>query len=526
MNVILILIDTLRRDYLSPYGGTRVATPSFQRLAEMGTTFENAYLTSYPCMPARRDLWTGRYEFPWRGWGPLEPGDSPLPQVLSAAGVHTGLVTDHYHLFEHGSGNYHFGFESWEFIRGQEKDAWRLAAGDVSWPGPEFSKIHRGWRQYWANTAQWRDGLDWKSENQTFAARTFRAAADWVDANRQAQPFFLMVDCFDPHEPFDPPEPYRRRYEDHPGEERMLWPVYGPASRYSDAELRDVRGLYAGEVALVDTWLGHFLDRLERLGRLKDTMLIVTTDHGHLFGEHGMIGKPSTVHGDSNLYQEIASVPFFFYHPDGRGGQRRSELVQPVDIYPTVLAALQESGVMVQGSGGKTPLGGPADLHGHDLLPLLLTDSDRSTLNAHVAAARAAVGVFSPAPTGFPDWPRRHAFYAKYGEAINVTDGCYTLFQWPPGGTNEPLYWYSGQPPEFLKPRGVGPYDACATRYPIDWLRGPMRTALYDVQADPQQLRDLAVKQPETVRRLQTALREWLLAIEAPKEQLHRLGLE
>ncbi|HEV7216170.1 MAG TPA: sulfatase [Chloroflexota bacterium] len=542
MNVVVVLIDTLRKDHLSPYGTTQVATPNFQRLADMGTTFEQAYLTSYPCMPARRDLWTGRYEFPWRGWGPLEAGDQALPEVLSHGGVHTGLVTDHYHLFEHGSGNYQFGFDSWEFIRGQEKDPWALAAGDVTWPGLEFSKIHRGWRQYWANTRRWRDGLNWRSEEHTFAAQTFRSAATWLDANRQAEPFFLLIDCFDPHEPFDPPEPYRRRYEDQPGQERMLWPIYGPADRYSEAELRDVRGLYAGEVALVDTWLGYFMDRLERLGRLDDTMLIVTTDHGHLFGEHGMLGKPSTTHGDSNLYQEVAAVPFFVYIPGAPGGQRRQELVQLVDVYPTVLAALAREGTspaapLLGGEGepgvhGDAPAWAarfgvaPERLHGHDLTPLVTGQRLPQAPPAAAGGAGTVRALTAPAPAGEGRWRREYAFYAKFGEAINVTDGRYTLFQWPPSESNAPLFWYGSQPPSFLKPRGVGDYEPCDQRYPIDWIRGPMRTALFDVTADPAQRHDLSAEQPHVLQRMQAALRDWLLAIGAPLEQLQRLGLE
>ncbi|MGI8915970.1 MAG: sulfatase [Chloroflexota bacterium] len=532
MNVVVVLIDTLRRDYLSPYGATSVATPNFQRLADMGTTFDQAYLTSYPCMPARRDLWTGRYEFPWRGWGPLETGDRALPEVLSNAGIHTGLVTDHYHLFEHGSGNYQFGFDSWEFIRGQEKDPWGLAVGDVTWPGPEFSKIHRGWRQYWANTARWRDGLHWRSEEHTFAAQTFRAAANWVDANRNAEPFFLLIDCFDPHEPFDPPELYRRRYEDQPGAERILWPIYGPADRYSEAELRDVRGFYAGEVALVDTWLGHFLDRLERLGRLNDTMVIVTTDHGHLFGEHGMIGKPSTTHGDSNLYQELAAVPFFVSYPCAPGGRRSQDLVQLVDIYPTVLAALAGEGGRGEQAAQKSWAArfgiAPERLHGHDLTPLVtgepnppapfpMKEGEEDGDGGHVPHA--------PFPAQGVGWGRGYAFYAKYGEAINVTDGRYTLFQWPPTDRNEPLYWYGSAPPGFLKPRGVGQYAPCDQRFPIDWVRGPMATALFDVTVDPAQRHDLANEQPAVLQRMQAALRDWLVAIQAPPEQLQRLGL-
>ncbi|MCL4544987.1 MAG: sulfatase [Chloroflexi bacterium] len=484
MNVIVILLDTLRRDYLSPYGNTWMHTPSFERLAQMGTTFDQAYLTSYPCMPARRDILTGRFEFPWRGWGPLEPADHSLPATLSTAGVRTGLVTDHYHLFEHGAGNYHFTFDSWEFIRGQEKDAWRLAHGEVLWPAPEFEKVHRGWRQYWANTRRWRDGLDWRSETLTFAAQTFQRAADWVEENASTGPFFLFIDNFDPHEPFDPPPAYVERYAPAHTASRVIWPIYGRADRYTPDELEGIRSLYAGEVTLVDAWLGYLLDRLDRLGRLKDTMLIVTTDHGHLFGEHGMIGKPSTSHGDSNLYQEIASIPLFVYHPDIPGGSRRDDLAQLVDVYPTVLDAF-----------GVPP---PAGLHGYSLLPALRD------------------------PTA--SWPREFAYYAKYGEAINATDGRFTLFQWPAGESNAPLHWYSPLPPEFLRPR-IGPYDACATRYPADWPRGPMRTALYDLAADPHQLHDLSSSDIGARVRLQRALRDWLVTIRAPAEQLERLDL-
>ena len=141
----------------------------------------------------------------------------------------------------------------------------------------------------------------------------------------------------------------------------------------------------------------------------------------------------------------------------------------------------------------------PERLHGYDLTPLVTGEGARG---------------------------REYAFYAKFGEAINVTDGRYTLFQWPPSDANTPLYWYGSQPPAFLKPRGVGAYEACEQRYPIDWVRGPMRTALFDVTADPAQRRDLSDEQPDVLQRMQTALRDWLIAIHAPPEQLQRLGLE
>ncbi len=494
LNVVLVLIDTLRRDHLTPYAGPAapLPTPTFDRLARLGVTFDRYFLGSYPCMPARRDLWTGRYEFPWRGWGQLESTDRDLPSVLSAAGVRTALITDHYHLFQPGSGNYYFGFDGWEFLRGQEDDRWAVPPLESPWPQERERKLHRRWERYWRNTARWRQGLEWRREEDTFAAQTLGAAARWLDENAGGaapSPFFLLVDCFDPHEPFDPPAQWRQRAgapaPDDPT--AVAWPIYGRADRYTPAELASIRRLYAGEVGLVDAWLGRMVDTLERLGRMEDTVLLVTTDHGHLFGEHGMIGKPSSSHGDSNLYRDLAHVPLLAYHPEARGsGARLDALTQTVDLYPTVLEAM---GV---------PLPQGWQCHGKSLLPLL---------------------------RGGPGEPRPFACYAKFGEAIQVTDGELVLHRWPPAEANTPLYWYGAEPPQFMRPRGLGapePWSAPAlARYPVDWVRGPCNSVLLDASES----RDLSAERPGDLRRLEDGLRRWLLEVGAPPEQAQRLGL-
>lgn len=107
-NVVLVLIDTLRRDHLGAYGSEEVSaklsaavtTPHLGAFAARGALFENAFLGSFPCMPARRALWTGRCEVPWRGWGPLEDGDLDLFDLLRGHGLVTAMVSDHYHLLE------------------------------------------------------------------------------------------------------------------------------------------------------------------------------------------------------------------------------------------------------------------------------------------------------------------------------------------------------------------------------------------------------------------------------------------
>lgn len=485
MNTILILIDTLRRDHLGCYGNDWMQTPHLDALAQKSTVFDNAYLGSYPCMPARRDLWTGRFEFPWRGWGPLEPGDPDLARILTQNGHTSMVISDHYHMWERGSGNYFFNFSGMEFIRGQENDLWITDPNiPVEYPGdPERMAVHasRGvssFARYRRNTAHFR------VEEDYFAPQVFQKASDWVERNRSLKDFFLMLEVFDPHEPFDPPYPYSEMYN--PGYEgqRFIWPTYGKSDIYSEEELQEIRALYAGELTLVDHWLGRFLEKVERLGLMGDTMVIIVTDHGHLFGEHGMIGKPWTDLGDSNMYQELAHIPLIIYHPEGQPGKRIPHLVQPVDLYATVL------------DGFNIPL--PAGTQGQSLLPYLLQPGEGEPI-------------------------RQTAAFGRYGEAINITDGEWTLFVWPPTEKNEPLYWYSHLPPQFGAVSVSDDFDG--KRYSAHVTRGPMSSALFNVKEDPQQEHDVYAEHPEVVERLKTSLREFLISIDAPREQLTRLGL-
>ena len=124
MKAVMVMFDTLNRRMLPPYGCDWIHAPNFSRLAERTVTFDNCYVGSMPCMPARREMHTGRYNFLHRSWGPLEPFDDSTPEILSENGVYTHLSTDHQHYFEDGGASYHTRYDSWEFHRGQEGDAW------------------------------------------------------------------------------------------------------------------------------------------------------------------------------------------------------------------------------------------------------------------------------------------------------------------------------------------------------------------------------------------------------------------
>lgn len=107
MRVIMVMFDTLTRKFLPNYGNDWVQAPNFQRLAEHCTRFDRFYGGSMPCMPARRELHTGKYNFLRRGWGPLEPFDRSVMEVLKQNGIYTHLVTDHSHYWEDGGATYH-----------------------------------------------------------------------------------------------------------------------------------------------------------------------------------------------------------------------------------------------------------------------------------------------------------------------------------------------------------------------------------------------------------------------------------
>ena len=123
MNVILIVLDTWRRDHVGCYDNSRIHTPNIDRFAERGAVFENAYLASYPTLPCRRDIATGRYEFPWRGWGGIEPDDVTLGGTVHEAGKVSYFFTDVYHHWTSNPGSgYWRPFSGFDFVRGQERD--------------------------------------------------------------------------------------------------------------------------------------------------------------------------------------------------------------------------------------------------------------------------------------------------------------------------------------------------------------------------------------------------------------------
>ena len=184
-------------------------------------------------------------------------------------------------------------------------------------------------RQYFSNVAGRRSEEDW------FAPKVFSRASEFLDA--ASGPFFMVIDCYDPHAPYDPPEEYVTLYDDEPydgGE--PLSPRLGPSTYYTERQLTRLRARYAGEVTMVDRWLGRFVGDLEERDLLDNTLLLLISDHGIAHGEHGVAGKAPSV-----LWPEVTDIVFMMRHPGGKGtGQTSDYYASTHDVAPTVLGFL------------------------------------------------------------------------------------------------------------------------------------------------------------------------------------------
>ena len=341
-NFILIILDSFRQDHVSYYNGGKgifknvpaCKTPNLDSFARRSIVFHNAYPSGLPTIPVRYEILTGMFSLPYRPWQPLlpYPKDITAADILSKRGFVCGLISDTYHLFRPDM-NYHRSFHCFRWIRGQEYDA------HVS--SPPKRKVEKffnenypeNWRRliarYLANTD------DFKFEEDYFPARVFSEAAKWLKENRAHRNVFLWIDCFDPHEPWDPPLRFDTYTDPSYNGPRLILPMGGYARSWATEEQIDyIRGLYAGEASFVDHCFGILLEALEELGFYDDSIMIVTADHGHPLADHGKFLK-----GPDRMYSELLKVPFIAYLP-GCEHKDVYALIQLPDVLPTALEAL------------------------------------------------------------------------------------------------------------------------------------------------------------------------------------------
>ncbi len=371
-NALVIMFDSLQRNYIGAYGNTWIKTPNMDRLAREGIIFDNMYIEGLPTIPCRRAMHTGRYTLHEGGWRALKMDDTMISDLCWGRPIDTALILScpMYRLPKFG---YTRGFDKVHFTHGHEGDQYFYDADPLIHYDPR--DFHEDHLLVNADAEQGGDVVGpllhetscylkqqqhWKTEEDRYVAKDVRAAIRYLEQVDRNKQFFLWVDSFDPHEPWNPPStwtkdqkcPYNAEYK---GKDQIL-PILGPADNYSEEELHHVRMLYAELVTLCDKYLGILLDGVRRLGFEENTLFMMVSDHGEPMGngEHG--------HGIMRKcrpwpYNELVHAPFIMRGPGLPHGVRCSAYVQSVDIAPTVCDWLG--------------IGVHPDMQGFSLLPLV-----------------------------------------------------------------------------------------------------------------------------------------------------------
>jgi len=489
MRAIMLMFDTLSREFLSNYGNDWMQTPNFDRLREKTVTFDNFYGGSMPCMPARRELHTGRYNFLHRMWGQLEPFDHSIFDVLQKNGIYCHLVTDHSHYFEDGGATYHNRYSTWEGFRGQEGDRWvpRIHGAEHA-PVHPLNKTGLSVEQHFANRTRQ------TKEEELSSVQTIQAGLEFLEAYQSEDNWFLQIECFDPHEPFYVPEKYRKLYTEQPSSAPYFWPKYGRVTEdVAPEDLVELQREYAALITMCDHHLGRVLDFIEQNQMWEDTLIIVNTDHGFLLGEHDWLGK-----NVAPMYEEVIHLPFFICYPDVQRGTRCQALSQTIDIPATLLDFFG--------------IDNHLDMDGNSLLPALRQEQE--TLH---------------------DW----IIFGTNGGHVSVYDGRYVYMRASVNPDNGPM---TIQTLNYSQMRGflskdmldtmvLQPGNRFTNQYPYTEIEVStyidsysIGHLLFDLQEDPLQknpLADLEVEQAMIDKLIQL-----MHKIEAPQSEYLRLGLD
>ena len=497
LKAIMIMFDSLRLDAMPGYGYLGPSMPNFERLMRRSVSFENSYVCSLPCMPARRELHTGRPNFLHRSWSPLEPFDDSMPELLAKNNIQSHLSTDHYHYLEDGGATYCGRYSSWDCFRGQESDKWqgnckkrpaRFSPGLLSPESmPQMLQTIRS-KTGWQNASN-REAI--VNESDFPMARTFANGIDFMEKNKHEDNWFLQIETFDPHEPFVSPDEFESRWFDPDAPFIPDWPPYAPVKEDSDT-VSNMRKKYFALAEYCDAKLGFVLDKMDSLDLWKDTMLIVNTDHGFVLGEHEWWGK-----GSMPDYNEVAHTPLFIWDPRSKkSGERRSSLVQTIDLAPTLLEYFN--------------IDVPKDMIGRALREVIESD----------------------VPV------RDYAIFGYHGGPINITDGSFVYMRGV-SSIDEPFFEYTLMPCHMNSRFSVDEMQKATITDGFAFTKGSpvlripafnpradkvTGNLLFDLENDPGQLEPISDEAEE--KRLQEAMTRLLIENEAPEEIFKRYDLE
>lgn len=383
-NILFIMFDQLRWDYLSCYGHPHLHTPHMDRLAARGVRFDRAYIQSPICGSSRMSTYTGRYVHShgasWNGI-PLKVGETTMGDHLRAAGMGCWLVGKT-HMVADADGMARLGlapdsligtrvaecgfdvFERDDGIRPEGPDGFYDDRGALAYNAYLKDRGYDGdnpWHDY-ANSGIDAEGnirSGWFLKNSALAANIAEADSETPYLTRRgmdfieqaSEPWLCHLSYIKPHWPYVVPEPYFSLY----GRDHILPPVRSqaefddahplfkafmsiPASQAfsRDAVREAVIPAYMGLIKQADDQMGVLFDWLEKTGRMNDTMIVITSDHGDFLGDHWM--------GEKTFFHDTSTkVPLIVYDPspaaDATRGTVCDELVESIDLLPTFIEA-------------------------------------------------------------------------------------------------------------------------------------------------------------------------------------------
>lgn len=325
-NIIIVMIDTLRFDHIEPGGHDRPTSPFLARLANEGTFFENAWAQAPHTLASTATFLTGRYFPPMlanRFFEPV-PGlnetrqrvmeevrtlaeeNNTLAEVFSDAGFETFAVFTNPH--HHPTSGFFQGFDSAEFIPGI--------------PEPEEAADGAGINDRFSAWLDARSGSD-NGERKNSAE---------ADAEGKAgRPFFAYLHYMEPHHPYRPPPELEAQFVTEAGEYKYTNGTPQGAQVPSPEDLEYMKGLYDAEIRYNDSLLEELWASLEARGLAENTILVVTSDHGEEFMDHGGMGHGIT------LEIEMLHIPLIIYTGPGKANSRSDRLVRNLDVAATVL---------------------------------------------------------------------------------------------------------------------------------------------------------------------------------------------
>lgn len=331
-NVLFVVMDTVRKDHLTPYGYDRPTTPTLESFAEEATVYEEAVAPAPWTLPVHASMFTGQYpsEHGASQEDPYLDGATTLAESLTAAGYDTACYSSNawitpYTRLTAGFDEQDNFFDAMpgDVLSGPLARAWRTMNDNDRLRSVADELVAIGNRIHeWLESG---GGSDSKTPDVIDRTASFVEESD--------DPWFAFVNLMDAHLPYHPPEQYREEFA--PGvdssEVCQNSKLYNCGAReIDDAEWSDIRGLYDAEIRHIDAELGRLFDRLRAAGEWEDTLVIVCADHGELHGEHDLYGH------EFGLYDPIVNVPLIVKQPGGDAG-RRTDQVELLDLYHTVL---------------------------------------------------------------------------------------------------------------------------------------------------------------------------------------------